>query len=95
MTETGDGTRQRALLVIGMPMDDNKEQTPPEWKRALNACGHHGGGAGGGAHTVAHAFGAQPEVRGGPLATAACTPSVRKRWASAGPGRSRHGSPGG
>ena len=48
MTETGDGTRQRALLVIGMPMDDNKEQTPPEWKRALNACGHHGGGEVGG-----------------------------------------------
>ena len=46
--ETGDLTRHRALLGLGMMEDSNKERIPPECQRTLNACSHQGGRGGGG-----------------------------------------------
>ena len=39
-TETGDPNGQRALLACSQPEDANEKRIPPEWKRALNVCGH-------------------------------------------------------
>ena len=50
-TETGDGTRQRALLARGMPEEDIGEWRPPECQRVLSVCGQQGGEGGRGAIT--------------------------------------------
>ena len=45
-TEMVDRTGQRALLPRGLPEDADEEWRPPKQPRALNACGHQGGGGG-------------------------------------------------
>ena len=46
-TETGDRTRQRALLSHSIPEDANKELRPPERQLVLNMCDHQGEEGGG------------------------------------------------
>ena len=74
-SETGEGTRQRAFLARGMPVENNEDQRPPEQQRALNACGHQGGEGGRGTpRPAACTYGAQTGARGGPpdMAAHAC-----------------------
>ena len=58
-TETGDRNGQHTLLTCGHPEESDMESGPPERKRVINMCGHHGGG-GGVAHPAACASRAQP-----------------------------------
>ena len=39
-TDTGDETGQSVIVAHGRPAVNNKERSPPQWLRALNACGH-------------------------------------------------------
>ena len=72
-TERGDRTGQRALLTRGMPVDDDKDQRPPERKRVLNTCSHQGGGRRWGApHPAARAYDTQPGDGGGALDLSVC-----------------------
>ena len=48
-------TGQCALLARGMQEDGEEVQSPPDWSRALNVCGHSGGG--GDPHPERHAGG--------------------------------------
>ena len=89
-TDTGDETRQHALLLRGMQEDGTRSGAPPNCRARLTRAATKGGKEGGIPHLAARAYSVQPGGRGGPQDMVARAPSTRL-W-DGGEGRTPHPS---